>query len=120
MMTTGSSVTLLFDRNLSRRLPRLLADLFPESLHVNDLGMATSSDGGIFGIWQTAAEENLTIVTKDTDFVRLSEERGHPPKVIRVTLGNCSREAVEDLLRVLYPEVTAFTQDAERGLLNLP
>ena len=100
--------------------PGCFPTFFLSRCTVNDLGMASSSDGGIFGIWQTAAEENLIIVTKDTDFVRLSEQRGHPPKVIRVTLGNCSREAVEDLLRARYPEVIAFTQDAERGLLYLP
>jgi len=35
---------LLFDENLSFRLPRVLTELFPESLHVEDVGLETSED----------------------------------------------------------------------------
>jgi len=38
---------LLFDENLSFRLPRVLADLFPESLHVEDVGLDQSDDEAI-------------------------------------------------------------------------
>ena len=98
----------------------MLSDLFLDSLHVNDLGMARSSDGGIFGVWQHALAEGLTIVTKDRDYISLSSERGHPPKVIRVTLGNCSRDAVELLLRENYADIVAFYRNEELGLLKLP
>jgi predicted nuclease of predicted toxin-antitoxin system len=35
---------LLFDENLSPKLPRLLAEQFPESLHVRDCGLKGFSD----------------------------------------------------------------------------
>jgi hypothetical protein len=37
-------VKLLFDENLSPKLPCLLADLFPDSLHVRDVGMKATDD----------------------------------------------------------------------------
>jgi predicted nuclease of predicted toxin-antitoxin system len=35
---------LLFDENLSPKLPNRLSDLFPNSLHVRDVGMKATSD----------------------------------------------------------------------------
>ncbi len=116
-MTTAISAKLLFEPNLSPRLPRMLADLFPDSLHVGDVLQFNTPDGDI---WEYAKEHGFCVVTKDRDFIRLSREQGHPPKVIRVTLGNCSREAVGTLLRERYSEILGLLQDNERGLLKIP
>ena len=35
---------LLFDENLSHKLVRLLADLFPDSIHVRDVGLKAADD----------------------------------------------------------------------------
>ena len=35
---------LLFDQNLSPRLTRLLADIYPESIHVRDVGLREADD----------------------------------------------------------------------------
>lgn len=43
---------LLFDQNLSPRLPSLLADLYPHSAHIRDLGMRDATDTVI---WEYAA-----------------------------------------------------------------
>jgi predicted nuclease of predicted toxin-antitoxin system len=42
---------LLFDENLSPKLPNRLNDLFPDSLHVRDVGMKATIDP-MFGIMQ--------------------------------------------------------------------
>lgn len=39
---------LLFDQNLSPRLPRLLADLYPDSAHIRELGMRDATDTQIW------------------------------------------------------------------------
>ena len=117
MMTTPISVTLLFDPNLSPRLPRILADLYTESVHV---GRVLRLDAPDEEIWEYARDNSFVIVTKDRDYIRLSRERGHPPKVIRVTLGNCSRDAVALLLRENYAGIVAFYRNEERALLKLP
>jgi predicted nuclease of predicted toxin-antitoxin system len=35
---------LLFDQNLSPRLPRLLDDIYPDSVHVRDVGLRDADD----------------------------------------------------------------------------
>lgn len=38
---------LLFDQNLSPRLPRLLADIYPDSVHVRDVGLREADDAAV-------------------------------------------------------------------------
>jgi predicted nuclease of predicted toxin-antitoxin system len=56
---------LLFDQNLSPRLPRALLSAFPGSRHVRDLGFASADDGDV---WNVAYGAGLAIVSKDADF----------------------------------------------------
>lgn len=58
-------MTLLFDENLSFRLAAQLADVYPDSLHVRDVGLVGRPDEEM---WQYAARESCAIVTKDIDF----------------------------------------------------
>jgi predicted nuclease of predicted toxin-antitoxin system len=77
---------LLFDANLSPKLIGRLAELFPESAHVFDvsLGQLTPDET----IWEYAGNHRFVIVTADSDFLRMAEERGAPPKLVR--LENCN------------------------------
>ncbi len=68
---------LLFDQNLSPRLTGMLQDLYPESLHVRDVGLGDADDDVV---WAYAKEHDFNIVTKDADFPRLSAIYGHPPQ----------------------------------------
>jgi predicted nuclease of predicted toxin-antitoxin system len=52
-------VKLLFDENLSSRLLELLAADFPDSAHIERLGMRGASDAAI---WAYAREHGYTIV----------------------------------------------------------
>jgi predicted nuclease of predicted toxin-antitoxin system len=56
---------LLFDQNLSPRLPGLLADLYPDSAHIRELGMRDSTDTEI---WEYAKANGFAIVSKDSTF----------------------------------------------------
>jgi len=87
---------LLFDENLSPKLPNRLRDLFPNSLHVRDVGMKATIDPTV---WDYAKDNDLIIVSKDSDMHDLSLVFGNPPKVIWLRLGNCSTLQVENLLR---------------------
>ena len=78
---------LLFDENLSPKLPNSLSDIFPHSLHVRDVGLKTTIDPIV---WDYAKDNNLMIVLKDADMHDLSLVFGNPPKVIWLRLGNCS------------------------------
>lgn len=108
---------LLFDENLSPRLVRLLADVYPESSHVHELGFGADSDTAI---WSFAAEHGWTIVSKDSDFANRGLTLGAPPKIIWVRLGNCRVHAVEALLRQALPSVQEFHSDPELAVLALP
>ncbi len=108
---------LLFDQNLSRHLTQRLQDLYPESLHVQDIGLETNPD---INVWEYAASQSLVIVTKDSDFVELSVRLGHPPKVIRLRLGNAPTAYVASLLRNSHDEIRAFYDDENVSILILP
>lgn len=108
---------LLFDENLSPKLPRLLADLFPDSLHVREVGMKATDDPVV---WDYAKENDLMIVSKDADMHDLSLVFGNPPKVIWLQLGNCSTRQVEESLRRDFAVIELFYEDESVSLLSLP
>ena len=107
---------LLFDENLSHQLVRLLADIFPKSLHVRDVGLKSADDPVV---WQYAKANNLVIVSKDSDLRQRSFVLGHPPKLVWVRLGNCSTAEVEGLLRRRFSAIANFHDDAESSFLVL-
>jgi predicted nuclease of predicted toxin-antitoxin system len=109
-------VKLLFDQNLSPRLVARLSDLYSHSTHVRDVGLERADDSAV---WEHAAENGFTIISKDADFHQRSLLYGHPPKVIWVRLGNCRTEDVEDLLRQRVADIRAFKEDAEAAFLAL-
>lgn len=108
---------LLFDENLLHKLARHLADLFPDSAHVRDVGLKASDDPLV---WDYAKEENFMIVSKDADMHDRSLLFGSPPKVIWVCLGNCSTRQVEELLRREFEVIKLFFEDESVSLLALP
>jgi predicted nuclease of predicted toxin-antitoxin system len=107
---------LLFDENLSPNLPRRLRDLFPDSLHVRDVGMKATIDPVV---WDYSKDNDLMIVSKDSDMHDLSLVLGNPPKVIWIRLGNCSTSQVENLLRREFDAIKSFYADGDLSLLAL-
>ena len=108
---------LLFDQNLSPRLPRRLSDLYQNSTHVRDVGLREADDSII---WGYALAHGFTIVSKDSDFQMRSIIDGHPPKVIWIRSGNASTNAVENMLREFNDAVTDFGDDDSSSLLAIP
>ncbi len=107
---------LLFDQNLSSTLVRELSDVFPDSTHVKNIGMAKVDDQVV---WTFAKENGFTIVSKDLDFQQLSLFFGAPPKVIWLRVGNCPTSRIEKLIRDRSVEVHTFEADAKQSLLVL-
>jgi predicted nuclease of predicted toxin-antitoxin system len=110
-------VKLLFDENLSHKLARRLADIFPDSIHVRDVGLKATDDPHV---WDYARDNNFMIVSKDADMHDLSLVFGNPPKVVWVRLGNCSTRQVEELLRREFGVIKLFYEDDTVSLLVLP
>jgi predicted nuclease of predicted toxin-antitoxin system len=109
-------VKLLFDQNLSHRLCRSLADLFPQSEQVKLLRLDRESD---VTIWQHARSEGFTIVTLDGDFADIAALRGAPPKVIWLRCGNQPRDFVERLLRDHATTIAEFVANDSAACLEL-
>ena len=107
---------LLFDENLSHTLPRRLADIFPDSLHVRDVGLKAADDPLV---WDYATDKDFIIVSKDADMHDLSLVLGNPPKVVWLRLGNCSTSDVENLLRRNFDVIKVFSEDESVSLLAL-
>lgn len=107
---------LLFDENLSPKFARRLADLFPGSTHVRDVGLKTADDPVV---WAYARNNDFMIATKDADMHDRSLIFGYPPKVIWVRLGNCSTRQVEDLLRREFATIEMFYEDDYASFLAL-
>ena len=107
---------LLFDENLSHKLVRLLADLFPDSMHMREVGLKAADDPLV---WEYAKNNGLMIVSKDSDMHQRSFVFGYPPKVIWVRLGNCSTSDVERLLRRHFVAIKAFYEDDDASFLSL-
>ena len=109
-------MNLLFDQNLSHRLVDSLADIFPNSNHVRNVGLGRADDDSV---WLYAARQGFTIVSKDSDFHQLSFLRGHPPKVVWIRRGNCSTDEIELLLRQHQTDLHVFEQDFDASFLVL-
>jgi predicted nuclease of predicted toxin-antitoxin system len=107
---------LLFDHNLSPRLVSRLADLFPNSEHIFNIGMAQSAD---LDVWNYARAQGFTLVSRDSDYNELLILRGFPPKVIWIRRGNCSTAEIEAMLRENIDSINQLSNDEFLGILAL-
>lgn len=107
---------LLFDQNVSFKLERLLADIFPGSVHVRNVGLRDSQDADI---WKFARANDFTIVSKDSDFHERSFYFGFPPKVIWLRVGNCPTAEIETLMRINLEIIREFYEDDKISFLSL-
>jgi predicted nuclease of predicted toxin-antitoxin system len=96
---------LLFDQNLSFRLCRQLADIYPGSSHVQPERLAQASDRAV---WDHARVNGFTLVTLDADFAEMAAVLGPPPKVIWLHRGNQPTAAVEQMLREYSEAISSF------------
>jgi predicted nuclease of predicted toxin-antitoxin system len=109
-------VKLLFDENLSFRLVPALADIYPGSAHVRELGLLGAEDSAI---WAYAAEHGFLLTSKDTDFYDRSVLLGAPPKILWLRTGNSTVAETADLLRHSYILVHRFYDDSGATFLPL-
>jgi predicted nuclease of predicted toxin-antitoxin system len=106
-------VKLLFDQNLSYRLVHALHEMFPESQHVRDVGLGEAADEAV---WHYAVRQGVTLISKEADSYQRSLLFGHPPKVVWVRHCYCSTAAIEQLLRLHYPNLIQICREPRRRL----
>jgi predicted nuclease of predicted toxin-antitoxin system len=107
---------LLFDENLSPKMVVALADIFPDSAHVDRVGLGGGTDNDV---WQYAQQNGFMIVSKDSDFYEKSILYGHPPKIIWVKRGNCTNRQIQLLLRNKAAVISEFYQNSEVSFVRI-
>lgn len=107
---------LLFDENLSPKLAEKLSELFPESTHVDRIGLGREND---LAVWEYAMMNDFIIVTKDSDFNDLSVIEGYPPFVVWRRKGNCSTNEILTLIEKKSQNINEFVSEGKQGLLIL-
>jgi len=107
---------LLFDENLSPKLPRLLSKLFAGSAHVRECGLLGQTDEEV---WAYAGANGFTIVSKDSDFQQRSLLYGHPPKLVWLRIGNCTRYQVIQLLTTHEQDIRGLDTNPLESVLVL-
>lgn len=106
----------LVDRMLSPELARLLEPRYPGTIHVDERLGAAAKDQRI---WEYAWRHGFTILTKDKDFALMSARLGHPPKVIRIGIGNSGTREVLELMEAQAGPIEEFIDQRETGLLEI-
>ena len=107
---------LLFDENLSPKLPRLLAAHFPDSMHVRECGLLGRTDEDV---WEYARLQGFVLVSKDADFQQRSLLYGHPPKVVWLRIGNCNKQQLVTFMTAHGSTIRAFAANAAESVLVL-
>lgn len=101
---------LLFDENLSESLCDLVEDIFPGALHVRRCDLQGASD---LAVWDFAIENQLVIVSKDSDFTEKALIAQPSLKVVWIRLGNCSTANVHLLLRNKADAIYEFNSSGD-------
>lgn len=107
---------LLLDQNLSYKLCKQLADIYPQSQHVRLLGMAQVQD---HVIWDYARVNHFVLVSYDEDIANLAILRGAPPKVIWLRCGNQPTSEIERIFRSQLAEIEQFVQNPSATYIEL-
>eukprot|EP01012_Entosiphon_sulcatum_P057745 TRINITY_DN81599_c0_g1_i1.p2 TRINITY_DN81599_c0_g1~~TRINITY_DN81599_c0_g1_i1.p2 ORF type:complete len:111 (-),score=12.93 TRINITY_DN81599_c0_g1_i1:168-500(-) len=107
---------LLFDESLSPKLPKELSALFPDSAHVRECGLLGRPDEDI---WDYARLHGFIVVSKDSDFQQRGLLYGHPPKLIWLRLGNCTRKQAAQLIVSREQDIRALETNPFETVLVL-
>jgi predicted nuclease of predicted toxin-antitoxin system len=81
-------VKFLVDNQLPLALARLLTAHGLDCQHVIELGM---DEAGDVEIWNYAAGQGRTVISKDEDFLNLASQPGAQGQFIWVRIGNCRK-----------------------------
>lgn len=100
---------LLFDQNISFRILRKINQSFPDALQVRSLGFDSTPDRNIYDY---AKDNDLAIVTFDSDFRDLNTLlQGPPPKIVWLRTGNTTTKHLAELINNKKDIIDAFLHD---------
>jgi predicted nuclease of predicted toxin-antitoxin system len=109
-------MNLLFDQNISFKVPKKLQDVFPAAKYLSDLRLENYTD---IEIWNYAKINNFCIVTFDSDFIDISTLKGFPPKIIWLRVGNTSTDNIVICLQSNHSLIKEFLNNPDIGFLEI-
>jgi len=99
------------DAHLSPRVaPWIQSNLGHDAQALRDIGLRDAEDQEIF---DSARQDEITILTKDKDFVDLVGRLGSPPTVIWLRCGNTSEDRLKQILTDHLDEALDFIASGE-------
>ncbi|MCY7350388.1 MAG: DUF5615 family PIN-like protein [Cytophagaceae bacterium] len=101
-------MTLLLDAQLTPGLARWVTGRFGYTCYsLRHMDLHTAEDSEIFF---KAREMNAVVITKDSDFLKLLDRFGPPPKIIWLTCGNTSNQRMREIFEKHLVQATAFLE----------
>jgi predicted nuclease of predicted toxin-antitoxin system len=106
---------ILLDNNISPTLCKEFKDIYPGIIHVSQVSLENAGD---IVVWEYAREKDLHIMTKDKDFIALLNQKGHPPKIIWLQLGNCTNKEIQAIIMKQKTTIKHFISSG-KGILKI-
>lgn len=108
---------LLLDANLSWRVAKNLSDAFYYIVHVEKTDLPIPAKD--VEIWEYARKHDLMIVTNDEDYYYLLLQKGFPPKIVLLKMGNQSTKQIVEILTKHKQDMHDLYESKEHGLLEI-
>jgi predicted nuclease of predicted toxin-antitoxin system len=109
-------VTIWVDAQLSPAIAERIGINFSvPATALRDLGLRDATDHAIFF---AARGASAILMTKDSDFLRLLDEFGSPPKIIWLTCGNTSNTRLRQILTKTLPRTLSLLQSEQLVEIN--
>jgi predicted nuclease of predicted toxin-antitoxin system len=109
-------VTIWVDAQLSPAIADWISVNFPvPAVALRDLGLRDATDRAIFF---EPRQASAILITKDSDFLRLLDELGSPPKIIWLTCGNTSNARLRQILTKTLPQALSLLQSEQLVEIN--
>ena|SRR5699024_5449887 len=81
-----------------------------EAESVRAVGLRDAFDHNIF---EQARQQNVVVMSKDHDFIKLIEQHGPPPQIIWITCGNTSNTRMRKILSETLPKARELLEGGE-------
>ena len=107
---------LLFDHNLSFKLPKRLSAIFPGSISASAAGLNTATD---LQVWEYEKDNDFVLVSQDADFIDWNRLFGIPPKILWIRFGNQPVDFAEQRFLLHENAIKSFDKDDEIEVLEI-
>lgn len=103
---------------IDAQLPPGLAAWLREEWRVNaqalrELGLRDAEDMDIFLKARQSVDEDVVLISKDSDFVELILRQGPPPRLLWVTCGNVSNARLKQVFASTFDDAVALLRGGE-------